>query len=102
MKEATAKYETGMKDLVYMPGFSMREFADPKIMKEAFRLQIFSSFSKHVRKYFSNPKLISLMEFPVLFLGAMPQDTPALYSLMNYAGLKLGHMVSDGRLRKSD
>jgi phytoene desaturase len=30
------------------------------------------------------------MEFPVLFLGAMPQDTPALYSLMNYAGLKLG------------
>ena len=30
------------------------------------------------------------MEFPVLFLGAMPKDTPALYSLMNYAGLKLG------------
>lgn len=30
------------------------------------------------------------MEFPVLFLGAMPSETPALYSLMNYAGLKLG------------
>ena len=30
------------------------------------------------------------MEFPVLFLGAKPQDTPSLYSLMNYAGLKLG------------
>jgi phytoene desaturase len=90
MNEARHKYETGMKDLVYMPGISVREFADAKIVKEAFRLQIFSSFSKHVRKYFSNPKLISLMEFPVLFLGAMPQDTPALYSLMNYAGLKLG------------
>ena len=90
MNEARHKYETGMKDLVYMPGLSVHEFADAKIVKEAFRLQIFSSFSKHVRKYFSNPKLISLMEFPVLFLGAMPQDTPALYSLMNYAGLKLG------------
>lgn len=90
MNEARLKYETGMKDLVYMPGLSVREFADTKIIKDAFRLQIFSSFSKHVRKYFSNPKLISLMEFPVLFLGAMPQDTPALYSLMNYAGLKLG------------
>ena len=90
MNEARHKYETGMKDLVYMPGLSVREFADAQIIKEAFRLQIFSSFSKHVRKYFSNPKLISLMEFPVLFLGAMPQDTPALYSLMNYAGLKLG------------
>jgi phytoene desaturase len=30
------------------------------------------------------------MEFPVLFLGAQPQNTPALYSLMNYAGLSLG------------
>ncbi len=90
MKEAKLKYEAGMDDLVYMPGLSLSEFADPKIIKDAFRLQIFSSFSKHVRKYFSNPKLVSLMEFPVLFLGAMPQDTPALYSLMNYAGLKLG------------
>ncbi len=90
MKEAQHKYEAGMEKLVYMPGLSVREFAVPKIVKEAFRLQIFSSFSKHVRKYFSNPKLISLMEFPVLFLGAMPQDSPALYSLMNYAGLKLG------------
>ena len=90
MNQARRKYETGMKELVYMPGLSAREFADAKIINDAFRLQIFSSFSKHVRKFFSNPKLISLMEFPVLFLGAMPQDTPALYSLMNYAGLKLG------------
>ena len=30
------------------------------------------------------------MDFPVLFLGSAPEDTPALYSLMNYAGLLLG------------
>ena len=90
MKEAQHKYQTGMENLVYMPGNSVAEFADAKMIKEAFRLQIFSSFSKHVRKYFSSPQLIALMEFPVLFLGAMPQETPALYSLMNYAGLKLG------------
>lgn len=90
MEEAFHKYEAGMENLVYMPGNSLSEFADAKIIKEAFRLQIFSSFSKHVRKFFSHPQLIALMEFPVLFLGAMPQETPALYSLMNYAGLKLG------------
>ena len=90
MKEARFKYETGMKNLTSMPGISLMEFANINLIKGAMRLQIFSSFSNHVRKYFSNPKLISLMEFPVLFLGAMPQDTPALYSLMNYAGLQLG------------
>src|SRR5690606_32384956 len=45
-------------------------------------------------------KLIALMEFPVLFLGAMPQDTPALYSLMNYAGLKLGTWYPEGGFGK--
>ncbi len=90
MQEAEFKYKKGMQDLVYKPGLSVMEFADFSLIKNAFRLQVFSSFSKHVKKYFSNSKLIALMEFPVLFLGATPEDTPALYSLMNYAGLKLG------------
>ena len=90
MDEAEYKYKTGIENLVYKPGISLLEFADIDLIKGMFRLQVFSSFSKHVRKFFTHPKLIAIMEFPVLFLGAMPQDTPALYSLMNYAGLKLG------------
>lgn len=90
MKEAQFKYELGMGSLVYKPGLSLLEFADINLIKGAFRLQVISSLRKHVRSFFTNSKLIALMEFPVLFLGAMPQDTPALYSLMNYAGLKLG------------
>lgn len=90
MKDAQFKYDIGMQKLIYKPGLSLFDFFDIDIIKGAMRLEIFSSFSKHVRKYFSHPKLITLMEFPVLFLGAMPKDAPALYSLMNYAGLKLG------------
>lgn len=66
----------------------------------ALKLQVFSSFSKHIRKYFTNPKLLALMEFPILFLGAMPEETPALYSLMNYAGLKLGTWYPQGGFGK--
>ncbi len=100
MEEARYKYEQGMEKLVYMPGLSISEFMNVDLIKGALRLQVFSSFSKHVRKFFSNPKLIALMEFPVLFLGAMPQDTPALYSLMNYAGLKLGTWYPKGGFGK--
>lgn len=96
MKEAEFKYKTGMENLVYKPGLSLTELYDASLLKGAVRLQVFSSFAKHVRKYFSNPKLIALMEFPVLFLGATPEDTPALYSLMNYAGLKLGTWYPKG------
>jgi phytoene desaturase len=100
MKEAQFKYETGMEKLVYQPGLSFTELFDSNLLTGAIRLQVFSSFSKHVRKYFSHPVLISIMEFPVLFLGAMPSQTPALYSLMNYAGLKLGTWYPNGGFGK--
>ena len=96
LDEAEYKYKTGMEKLVYKPGLSVFEFMDMDLIRGVFKLQVFTSFSKHVRKYFKHPKLIALMEFPVLFLGAMPQDTPALYSLMNYAGLKLGTWYPKG------
>ncbi|TAK45648.1 MAG: phytoene desaturase [Saprospiraceae bacterium] len=90
LKEAAYKYEVGMRDLVYQPGLSLSEFFDLRLLKSLFRMGVFQSFSKYVRKYFRHPQLIQLMEFPMLFLGAMPQDTPALYSLMNYAALAQG------------
>jgi phytoene desaturase len=38
--------------------------------------------------------------FPVLFLGAMPNETPALYSLMNYADISLGTWYPMGGMYK--
>lgn len=100
LKGAEYKYKVGIDKLVYKPGLSILEFLDLDLVKGLFRLQVFTSFSKHVRKFFKDPKLIALMEFPVLFLGAMPEETPALYSLMNYAGLKLGTWYPKGGFGK--
>ena len=100
MREAEYKYNVGVKKLIYKPGLSWLELINDDTLSGVFRLQIFSSFSKHVRSYFKNEKLIALMEFPVLFLGAMPENTPALYSLMNYAGLKQGTFYPMGGFRK--
>ena len=90
LTDAKYKYEVGMQDLVYKPSLKLTEFADIRILKGLFKLHLLSSFSKYIRKYFKNEKILSLLEFPILFLGAMPKDTPALYSLMNYADISLG------------
>jgi phytoene desaturase len=90
MEEAAYKYEVGMKEFVRKPCHSWFEFMSLKILKSAFKLDLLTNFRNHVRQHFKHPKLVALMEFPVIFLGAMPQDIPALYSLMNYGGLKLG------------
>ncbi len=100
MEEAGFKYTSAMENLIYQPGLSAAEFLDWDLFKAAFRLDIFSSFSAHIRKYFKHPKILSLLEFPVLFLGAMPKHTPALYSLMNFTGLYHGTFYPMGGFGK--
>lgn len=90
LADAEKKYEIGMKDLVYKPSLKWTEFADTRILAGLFKMHLFTSFASFIRKYFKHPKIISLLEFPILFLGATPKDTPALYSLMNYADIQLG------------
>lgn len=90
MKSAQFKYEVGMKDFVTKPCYNWLEFASLKIAGSALSLDLLSNFRKYVSGYFTDPKLRSLMEFPVIFLGASPQRIPALYSLMNYGGYVLG------------
>lgn len=90
LKYAEYKYQVGINELVYKPGISLLELASVKLIYKAIRLNVFQSFHSYIRKYFSHPKIIQILEFPILFLGAMPENTPALYSLMNYADIVLG------------
>jgi phytoene desaturase len=96
LEESAYKYEVGIKDFVFRPGTSIMEFVDPRVFRSLFGLHMFNSISAYIRKYFKNPQLIQLLEFPVLFLGATPQKTPALYSLMNYADIQLGTWYPEG------
>ena len=96
MEEAAYKYSTAMNGLVYKPGLSATEFMDLKLMKDVFRLDVFKSMKSHVAKFFTDKRLRQLLEFPVLFLGALAENIPALYSLMNYADIKLGTWYPKG------
>ena len=98
--EASFKYNVGIKKLVHKPGQSLTEFADWEVIKGIFKLDVFTSMKKHVSRFFTNKKLQQLLEFPVLFLGALPEDTPALYSLMNFADIKLGTWYPQGGMYK--
>ena len=100
LREAAYKYEVGMGRMVHQPGLSLREFADWSLARGLFRLHLFQSFNRYVRKFFRHPWLIRLLEFPVLFLGGMPSNTPALYSLMNHAELVLGTWYPQGGMHR--
>ena len=88
MARAKSNYDIAIKDLVYRPGVSPLELITPKTAMKVG--EFFSNISRDVRKKFKNKKLIQILEFPVLFLGAKPSDTPSFYSFMNYADFGLG------------
>lgn len=85
---AKSNYEVAVQDLVYRPGKSPLELITPKTITKL--NQLFFNIRSQIQNKFSNPRLKKILEFPVLFLGAKPGNTPALYNFMNWADFGLG------------
>ncbi|MDA8612042.1 phytoene desaturase family protein [Flavobacteriaceae bacterium] len=87
---ASAKdnYEIAIKDLVYRPGLSPLELITPTTIKKV--NYFLSNIKRDVYKDFKSPKLRQILQFPVLFLGAKPSNTPSFYNFMNFADFGLG------------
>lgn len=86
--QAQEHYDIAINKVVLKPGISPFELVTKETVTRVDRF--FKTISSEVRKNFKNPKLISTLEFPVLFLGAKPSQTPSFYSFMNFADFGLG------------
>lgn len=97
LKKAEKNYDVAIKDLVYKPGLSPFELVSKDTILEV--PQFISTIHDVAKKNFKNDRLRQIIEFPVLFLGAKPSMTPAFYSFMNYADLKLGTWYPKGGMK---
>ena len=90
LDDAKEKYNVAVQKFMYKPSLSPLEYIKSDLIKRIGRLNLFRPISKHIRDHFSDPKIIQMLEFPSLLLGAKPSDTPSFYSFMNYADFGLG------------
>ena len=88
IRKAGDNYKIAIDELVYRPGISPLELVTPDTLKKL--SYFFSNVKREVTREFKNPKLAQILQFPVLFLGAKPSDTPAFYNFMNFADFGLG------------
>lgn len=88
LKAAKYNYEVAVNNLVYKPGKSITELITFQTIINI--NQFFKSISTEIRNNIKSDKLIQILEFPVLFLGAKPSKTPSFYNFMNYADFGLG------------
>ncbi len=98
INEAKSNYEIAIKDLVYRPGDSIFELITFETAKKI--TQFFSTISCDVESKFNDYRLQQILEFPVLFLGAKPSNTPSFYNFMNYADFGLGTWHPKGGMYK--
>ncbi|MBD0779214.1 phytoene desaturase [Maribacter sp. ANRC-HE7] len=94
ISDAQENYDIAINKVVLKPGLSPFELITTDTIQKVD--QFFKTISGEVRKKFKNPKLISTLEFPVLFLGAKPSNTPSFYSFMNFADFGLGTWHPEG------
>ena len=96
MDEAQLKYEISMNHFIYKPNLSIKEYFSISILKHFFKLDILKSLRNHISSFFKNKTIKDMLEFPSMFLGGTPNNTPALYSLMNYADIIGGTWYPNG------
>lgn len=100
IKETRYIYETATQDYLLRPSVSLLEYADPRLVGEVLRLKMLSSMHDYAKRYFTHERLVRLVEWPVLFLGASAKDTSAMYSLMSYGDMALGTWFPTGGMHK--
>ena len=97
ISKAESNYNIAIKDLVYNPGISPLELVNLDTATEI--KQFYYTIHDYVKRNFKHDRLRQILEFPVLFLGAKPSDTPLFYSFMNYADFGLGTWYPKGGMR---
>ena len=90
LRKSKKNYEVGMEHFVYEDRTSVSDYLDLNVAKNARGLSLIGSMQDHVEKYFEHPKLQQIMQYPLVFLGGAPNNTPALYNLMSHVDFNMG------------
>ncbi|CUT05129.1 phytoene desaturase [Candidatus Kryptobacter tengchongensis] len=96
LSEAEKKYNLSVNKFIYYPNLALSEYLNKEFLLNVLKLNLFSSFQRYLRKNFKSEKIIAILRFPLIFLGGNPEELPALYSIMNYADIKLGTWYPKG------
>ncbi|GAC1391661.1 MAG: phytoene desaturase family protein [Candidatus Saccharimonadales bacterium] len=84
------EYHIAMDRFLYKNYNSLKDFFTPEVIREGRKLSIFSTMDRYVKRYFKDPRLQKIMEYPLVFLGSSPYNAPALYNIMSHVDFKMG------------
>ena len=90
LTQAERHYRLAMDEMIYREYDRIWDLFNGKLALEGFKLPLFNNIDSYVSKWFKSPKSKKILEYSIGFIGGSPQNTPALYYIMNHVDLKLG------------
>jgi phytoene desaturase len=100
MEEAKQKYDRGIHEWVYKPMVANSELFDVGLLQAGLEYDMLSGFTHHIKKFVTDDLITTILKWPVIFLGSSPDDAPALYSMITYAGHVEGTWYPDGGMAR--
>lgn len=87
---AEYQYKVSKEEFLYKYYRSFRDFFSFKLLLEGNKLHLFENLAKYTERFFKTKQLRQMLEYAMVFLGGAPNNTPAIYALINYVDMKLG------------
>ena len=95
-------YDLSMKYFLYTNFDSVKPFLKPELLKRAgmFLSHLFKSLDGFAGQHVRDERLRKILDFPAVFLGASPYNTPSMYHLMTHVDMNVGVFYPQGGFYK--
>lgn len=92
LDSAKDTYDLSMKHFLYTNFETTKSFTNKEVLGRApkFLSHLVTSLYAFSGKYVKDERLKKILNFPAVFLGASPYDTPSMYHLMTHVDLNVG------------
>ena len=92
LDSAGETYRLSIEHFLYTNFKDARSFTHPDVLKKAasFVRHLLTSLDSFAGKHVRDSRLRKILNFPAVFLGASPYDTPSMYHLMTHVDMEVG------------
>jgi phytoene desaturase len=90
LQRAEFQYRIAVDRFIYKNYDSIFDFFTWEVIKSGTQLSVFQNMDSYVKKFFKRQEVQKILQYPLVFLGSSPYQTPALYSLMSHLDFHQG------------
>lgn len=96
LKVAGYQYDIAKDRFMYKNYDSWKDFFTREMAREGRKLSVLTNMQRYVKKYFKTDQMQKIMQYPLVFLGSSPYNTPAIYNIMSHIDFNMGVYYPQG------